>query len=397
MYKKALGIFLICSLGLSHLSQGQTIQDLIEQLQSTDPVTRSQAFYELQTFGYSSSDQIKVAIINLLTLENAYAPSQASLSEDYVTYYGDVVSAVAALNDIRALNALLDVIDRGNMAINALAGFGAAALDPVINKLNNIQDTIKTAAVLVLNKMLDPPNFQLVNDPISISKITVALEKAALDPNRYTSMSALEGLVKIGEPPLEQNLSSLLENGNFENNLIHSQWIATRPNQTFRLNAPIVAPFIVPKDETDPLHAPLGNNFVGILNPNDQDISGKLVHTAVARSFPPRIAVFQVTILANRGRLTGANFPFFDSASSDLLVQFFGWGAGIQPTINPNTDNWSRLPSVTLKQTFTNWAANGQWASQTFQFVTDKELSYISFALTGRNHKNASYVAFDVE
>lgn len=200
MYKIALGIMLICWLGLPHLSQAQTIQDLIEQLQSTDPPTRSQAFYKLRAFGYSSSDQIKVAIINLLTLENAYAPSQASLSEDYVTYYGDVVRAVAALNDIRALNALLDVIDSGNMAISALAGFGTAALDPVIAKLNSPQDTVKTAAVLVLNKMLEPPNFQLVNDPISMSKIRAALEKASLDPNHYTSLSAFEGLAKLPLP-----------------------------------------------------------------------------------------------------------------------------------------------------------------------------------------------------
>jgi hypothetical protein len=116
MYKTALGIALICLLGLAHLTQGKTIQDLIEELRNTNPVTRSQAFYGLQTFDYSSSDQIKVAIINLLPLENAYASSQDSLSEDYVTYYGDVIGAVAALNDVRALNALLDVIDSGNMA-----------------------------------------------------------------------------------------------------------------------------------------------------------------------------------------------------------------------------------------------------------------------------------------
>jgi hypothetical protein len=201
MYKTVLGISLICLLGLAHSSQGQSPEDLIEQLQSTDPDTRSQAFYQLQEFGYSSSEQIKVAIINLLTLENTYADSQTSLSEDYVTYYGDVTMAVAALNDVRALNALLGVIDSGDIAVKALAGFGTTALDPVIAELNSPQDTIKTAAVLVLDQMLEPPNFQLVNDPISISKIRAALVKASLDPNRFTSMSAVEGLAKIGGPP----------------------------------------------------------------------------------------------------------------------------------------------------------------------------------------------------
>jgi hypothetical protein len=80
-----------------------------------------------------------------------------------------------------------------------------------------------------------------------------------------------------------------------------------------------------------------------------------------------------------------------------VLVQFFGWGAGSLPTINPNTDNWSRQPGVVQKQAFANWAANGEWASQTFQFVADRDLSYISLSIAGMNHKNASYVAFDVE
>jgi hypothetical protein len=71
--------------------------------------------------------------------------------------------------------------------------------------------------------------------------------------------------------------------------------------------------------------------------------------------------------------------------------------SGFPPTINPNTDNWSRRPLAKKGQTFTNWAANGQWASQTFQFVTDKDLSYLSLSIAGMNHKNASYVAFDVQ
>src|SRR5215831_1280400 len=160
MYTKVLGVLVVCLLSLAQLSEGQTLEGLLAQLQSTKKTNRSQAFYQLQAFGYASSDQSKIAIINLLALENAYSQSQTSLSEDYVTYYGEVVRVVGTLNDVRALNALLDVIDSGNMAISALAGLGTAAIDPVIAKLGGTQDTVKTAAVLVLNKMLDSPNFQ---------------------------------------------------------------------------------------------------------------------------------------------------------------------------------------------------------------------------------------------
>ncbi|MGE0680808.1 MAG: hypothetical protein AB7P69_07850 [Candidatus Binatia bacterium] len=123
---------------------------------------------------------------------------------------------------------------------------------------------------------------------------------------------------------------------------------------------------------------------------------GKLVHNAIADSFPAG-TVFQVTVIANRGRLGGAKSAVFESSPSELAVQFFGWGVGPLPTITPTTDDWSRRPSVKQSQIFSNWAANGQWAAQTFQFVTEQELRYLSFSLAGMNHKIASYVAFDIQ
>ena len=142
------------------------------------------------------------------------------------------------------------------------------------------------------------------------------------------------------------------------------------------------------------------SQFIGIVNPLDQDISGKLAHTAVEGPFAPG-TTFEVAVFANRGRLELANTPVFDTRPSEILVTLFGWGPGsdptIVPTINPNTDNWSRSPSVKLLQAFTNWAANGVWASQTFEFVTNNDLQFIALSIAGVNHKRACYVAFDIE
>jgi hypothetical protein len=63
----------------------------------------------------------------------------------------------------------------------------------------------------------------------------------------------------------------------------------------------------------------------------------------------------------------------------------------------PSTDNWSRRPNVTLSKAFTQWAPNGEWAFQLVQFVTPKALAYIALAVTGKNHTDESYVAFDLE
>jgi hypothetical protein len=192
------------------------------------------------------------------------------------------------------------------------------------------------------------------------------------------------------------DLGMILENSGFEDDLLHSEWTATVKSANYRVEALVVNPVIVPKGASEPLQAPAGDHFIGIENPDDEDINGRLVHDAVAGFFA-RGTVFEVTVFASRGRLDGASTASFGRAPSEVAVQFFGWGAGRAPVVNPSTDNWSRSPSVTLRQAFTQWAPNGEWATQFMQFVTPKDLDYIALAVTGKNHTDASYVAFDLE
>ncbi|MBS3114130.1 hypothetical protein J4448_03440 [Candidatus Woesearchaeota archaeon] len=193
------------------------------------------------------------------------------------------------------------------------------------------------------------------------------------------------------------DLTTVLGNSGFEDDLFHAQWTATKKNANYRLDAPQVNPVIIPKGATISLEVPAGNNFIGILNPNDEDINGRLVHDVVKGPFP-KGTVFKLTIFGNKGRLSTAPVSIFPNPkdASELTVQFFGWKAGSKPTINPNTDNWSRSPSLVLRRVFSNWAQNGQWSLETFEFVANNNLEYISLAVTGKNHKLASYVAFDL-
>ena len=127
------------------------------------------------------------------------------------------------------------------------------------------------------------------------------------------------------------------------------------------------------------------------------DEKGKLVHDALAQSFASG-TVFQVTVWANRGRLgtngnTNSQLP---ASPPDLLVSFYGFGAGAAPTLN-SSDNWSR--SVTFNPgatTFTNWGTVGQWTSQTFTWTTNVALSYVSLGIAGRNNNHDQYVAWDL-
>ena len=113
--------------------------------------------------------------------------------------------------------------------------------------------------------------------------------------------------------------------------------------------------------------------------------------------FFPAGTVFHVTVWANRGRLQGARGPEFESQPSEVSVQFFGWGAGNTPVVNPNTDNWSRTTSVNLSTRLPTGRPMAYGPSQTFEFVTPKDLSYVSLALTGKNHIKASYAALDLD
>lgn len=79
-----------------------------------------------------------------------------------------------------------------------------------------------------------------------------------------------------------------------------------------------------------------------------------------------------------------------------MSLQLVGWTAGALPIVNLENDNWSRTPKLTISRSFTNWGPNGEWASQTFQFVANAQLRYVSLALTAKNHKRGSYAAFDI-
>jgi hypothetical protein len=70
---------------------------------------------------------------------------------------------------------------------------------------------------------------------------------------------------------------------------------------------------------------------------------------------------------------------------------------GVYPWSTRATITGAAPPSVTLSQAFTQWAPNGEWAAQVMQFVTPKALAYVALAVTGKNHTDVSYVAFDLE
>jgi hypothetical protein len=198
------------------------------------------------------------------------------------------------------------------------------------------------------------------------------------------------------------DLFGVLGNAGFENDLVHSQWTVTQPNSSYQSTVP-VNPTILPLDPccsngtTLPaLTAPVGNNFIGVLNPTlNEDRKGKLAHDAVANSYASG-TTFEILVWGNRGRLgsNGNTNSTFPGAAPALIVQFMGWGAGSVPTVN-SSDDWSRVRLVNVSLPFTNWGSPGQWTSQEFLFTTPVDLAYISLALSLQNVNHDQYVASD--
>jgi hypothetical protein len=191
------------------------------------------------------------------------------------------------------------------------------------------------------------------------------------------------------------DLAALFANSGFENDLAHSQWTATKKSANYRLDAPVVNPTVVPYGASRSLAAPAGRNFVGVRNPFDEDINGRLVHVPVSGFFAAG-TTFTITAFGNRGRLSSAPSGQLGSDPPTLSLQVFTWPAGSTPVVNPQTDNWSRTPGAVLTRQFTAWSTSGTWTSQTFQFVINVDQRYVALAITGKNHTSASYVAFDV-
>ena len=122
------------------------------------------------------ADAIKLALMKTLEVEDRFAHGGASLPEEFTDYYGDLIQAVAALNDPRSVNALAGALGTGNMATSALVAFGDASVDAVVQQAERATDrAVRLGACFVLQKMADPANRNPIKDPEHKRKIQQAL------------------------------------------------------------------------------------------------------------------------------------------------------------------------------------------------------------------------------
>ena len=137
------------------------------------------------------SQELKAALIDALRIENAHLRQGIELDEEFSSYYGDLLLAVTALRDPRAIPAFADAMGTGALVMNALA---------------------------VLGRMLDSNNPGRITDPAGREQIEDALVNASRNFGSLVRITALESLTKSDNPDLRKfavdGLQSLAERTN---------------------------------------------------------------------------------------------------------------------------------------------------------------------------------------
>jgi hypothetical protein len=166
-------------------------------------------------------EDVSLALIRLLDLENGVRRSDRNpRSEEYSNYFGDLLAAVAALHDARALDGLLLNITTGNIATKGVAALGPASLDRILEiiALDDSGGGAITAqrmgATRALSQMLDA-DIVNVDDAGSRSRIRAALIRAARDKQPWVRLNTVEGLARLSDRDAILILRTLAESDPF--------------------------------------------------------------------------------------------------------------------------------------------------------------------------------------
>jgi hypothetical protein len=157
------------------------------------------------------ADQVAVALIDALRRENAVSATSRT-TEEFTSYHGDLALAVGTLRDKRAITVLVDMLERGNIAMQGVARLGAStALAPLTNLATGPSYSKRDAATRTLGFLLDPT---INPEPVTADQradIKAALIAAASDPNRFVRTSAVEGLSRLPDTDVSGVLRRLAE------------------------------------------------------------------------------------------------------------------------------------------------------------------------------------------
>ena len=165
---------------------------------------------DLFTRAPKHEQQIRVSLISTLEAETRRRSGPA-VSEAFNEDLGDLLAAVAALKDPRALNILLAHLGTGNIVTRGLAALGEPAVGALVQRAGDPRFVIRNSVARTLAQMLElGPNAPLSR----LSKLTIkdALMAASTDESHFVRSSAVEGLGRLPDADARARLADIAAN-----------------------------------------------------------------------------------------------------------------------------------------------------------------------------------------
>ena len=201
---------LCCAFASPRLHADDSMPSLLGRFDSSDPDTRRVAFSSaIARPEVEKGAPYKKALIRLLKTEITYSTSTPVIElqddDEWNAYFKNLIIAVSSLRDPESITPLLNVIDKGDEATQALASFGPDVLNAVIPKTADPNPGIRLASMTVLFEMFEPENEIKVTDPAVRKRIEGALKSGLHDKDPYIKNTATEAMkkLKILEKPPE--------------------------------------------------------------------------------------------------------------------------------------------------------------------------------------------------
>jgi HEAT repeat protein len=158
------------------------------------------------------AEDVTATLVTLLSRENAYSRTAKRTSEEFTSYRGDLVFAVASLGDKRALAPLLEVLASGRLATNGVARLGAtAALGALLTRATAPSDPTRNGATRTLGFLLDPTINPEPLTPGQRADIKSALTRATGDASPFIRISAIDGLSRLPDPDVTRLLRQIAD------------------------------------------------------------------------------------------------------------------------------------------------------------------------------------------
>jgi hypothetical protein len=206
-------------------SSAQGISEALERLSSPEDSERVEAFYDLigdltPRAGDAvlalverrpgERDAIAVALIDLLERETGhlYFPETGVLQTGSDGYFGDLIWAVAVLNDVRSVDALVEVIGSGSLARDGIIAIGEPALPAILRGLDRADSDREMSSIMALAEM---SKLYQLNNPASPhhDPVRTHLLRATEAENPHLRIIAAEALSEFRHPDVETAMRAL--------------------------------------------------------------------------------------------------------------------------------------------------------------------------------------------